>query len=64
MADVLREQGDLSYEEIARVLKCTRGAVEQRLHRAMTQLRRIWKERFEGELAGSGERRVGGVLTW
>ena len=54
VAVMLRDQGDLSYEEIAEVLECTRGAVEQRLHRAMTQLRRIWKERFEGELAGVG----------
>ena len=51
VAVVLREQADLSYEEIARVLQCTRGAVEQRLHRAMTQLRRIWRERFESDLA-------------
>ena len=42
VAVVLREQGRLSYDEIASVLKCSRGAVEQRLHRAMTHLREIW----------------------
>ncbi len=64
IAVVLREQGDLSYEEIARVLKCTRGAVEQRLHRAMTQLRQIWKERFEGEFADRGGVERAGALPW
>ena len=44
-AVLLREQGGLSYEEIAHVLGCTRGAVEQRLHRAMVSLREIWKDR-------------------
>ncbi|MBI4602550.1 MAG: RNA polymerase sigma factor [Planctomycetes bacterium] len=44
VAVVLREKGGLSYEEIARVLGCTRGAVEQRLHRAMVLLRGVWKE--------------------
>lgn len=64
VAVVLREQGDLSYDEIAQVLNCTRGAVEQRLHRAMTQLRQIWKERFEGDLnGGKGAERVG-ALPW
>ena len=64
VAVVLREQGDLSYEEIARVLKCTRGAVEQRLHRAMTQLRQIWKEKFEGEFADTGGVARAGALPW
>ena len=41
---VLREQGGLSYEEIANVLGCSRGAVEQRLHRAMVLLRTLWKD--------------------
>ena len=39
---VLREWQGLGYEEIGRVLGCSRGAVEQRLHRAMVELRRIW----------------------
>ena len=39
----LREQAGLTYDEMARVLNCTRGAVEQRLHRAMVALRQIWK---------------------
>ena len=41
---VLREVGGLSYNEIAQVLRCSRGAVEQRLHRAVTLLRKVWKE--------------------
>lgn len=41
---VLREAGGLSYEEIAEVLGCTRGAVEQRIHRAMVRLRELWKD--------------------
>ncbi len=64
IAVVLREQGDLSYDEIARVLKCTRGAVEQRLHRAMTQLRQIWKERFECEFADVGGVERARALPW
>jgi RNA polymerase sigma-70 factor (ECF subfamily) len=39
---LLREWEGLKYEEIARVLGCSRGAVEQRLHRAMVELRRVW----------------------
>ncbi len=46
-AVVLREAGGLSYDEIAEVLGCTRGAVEQRLHRALLLLREIWKEKLE-----------------
>ena len=54
---VLRELGELSYDEIAQVLNCSRGAVEQRLHRAMTQLRRIWRPLGPYEqLRGSAER--------
>jgi RNA polymerase sigma-70 factor (ECF subfamily) len=41
---VLREVGGLSYDEVARVLGCSRGAVEQRLHRALALLREVWKE--------------------
>ena len=44
VAVVLREQGGLSYAEIADILGCSRGAVEQRLHRAMVLLRSIWKD--------------------
>jgi RNA polymerase sigma-70 factor (ECF subfamily) len=40
---LLREWEGLGYDEIGRVLKCSRGAVEQRLHRAMVELRRIWQ---------------------
>lgn len=42
---LLREEVGLGYDEIARVLGCSRGAVEQRLHRAMEALREIWKGR-------------------
>jgi RNA polymerase sigma-70 factor, ECF subfamily len=50
---LLREWEGLRYEEIARVLRCSRGAVEQRLHRAMVELRRVWipavrEEWFDG----------------
>ncbi len=45
---ILREVNDLSYDEIADVLGCTRGAVEQRLHRAMTRLRCVWRDEREG----------------
>lgn len=44
VAVVLRDQMGLNYEEMASVLGCSRGAVEQRLHRAMVALREIWKE--------------------
>jgi RNA polymerase sigma-70 factor (ECF subfamily) len=44
VAVTLREQLGLTYEEIAKVLGCSRGAVEQRLHRAMVALRQIWKK--------------------
>lgn len=44
-AVILREVGGWSYEEIARILKCTRGTVEQRLHRGMNLLREIWQGR-------------------
>lgn len=44
VAVALREQGGLSYAEMAEVLGCSRGAVEQRLHRAMVLLRSIWKD--------------------
>jgi RNA polymerase sigma-70 factor (ECF subfamily) len=43
VAVVLREQAGLTYDEMAKVLGCTLGAVEQRLHRALVQLREIWK---------------------
>ncbi len=46
-AVVLREEGGLSYDEISGVLGCSRGAVEQRLHRAMVMLREIWKEKHD-----------------
>jgi RNA polymerase sigma-70 factor (ECF subfamily) len=46
-AVVLREEGGLSYDEIADALHCSRGAVEQRLHRAMVLLREIWKEKHD-----------------
>jgi RNA polymerase sigma-70 factor (ECF subfamily) len=39
---LLREWEGLGYEEIGRVLGLSRGAVEQRLHRAMVELRRVW----------------------
>lgn len=45
---ILREAGGLSYDEIASVIGCTRGAVEQRLHRAMVLLRSIWKDKDGG----------------
>ena len=41
---VLRDQLGLNYTEISAILRCSRGAVEQRLHRAMVALREIWKE--------------------
>lgn len=44
---LLREAGGLSYDEIAQVLECSRGAVEQRLHRAMKLLREVWKDLSE-----------------
>ncbi len=43
---LLREREGLSYKEIARVLECTAGAVEQRLHRAFVRLREVWKDRM------------------
>jgi RNA polymerase sigma-70 factor (ECF subfamily) len=46
-AVILKELEGLSYAEIAAVLGCTTGAVEQKLHRAFTMLREIWKGRLE-----------------
>ncbi len=51
---LLKEKEGLTYREIAKVLGCSPGAVEQRLHRAFTLLREIWKDRkkdlgLEGE---------------
>jgi RNA polymerase sigma-70 factor (ECF subfamily) len=46
---LLREWEGLRYDEIARVLGCTRGAVEQRLHRALVELRRVWIPAFREE---------------
>lgn len=43
-AVALREHAGLGYEEIAQVLGCSRGAVEQRIHRAMRILREVWKK--------------------
>jgi RNA polymerase sigma-70 factor (ECF subfamily) len=43
IAVVLREQMGLNYQEMSRVLGCSRGAVEQRIHRAMVTLREIWR---------------------
>jgi len=40
---LLREWEGLRYREIGRVLHLSQGAVEQRLHRAMVELRRVWK---------------------
>jgi len=40
---LLREWEGLKYDEIARVLRCSQGAVEQRLHRALVELRRVWR---------------------
>ncbi len=40
---LLREWEGLKYSEISQVLGCSRGAVEQRLHRALVELRRVWR---------------------
>jgi len=40
---LLREWEGLGYEDISRVLGISRGAVEQRIHRALVELRRVWK---------------------
>jgi RNA polymerase sigma-70 factor, ECF subfamily len=40
---LLREWEGLTYEEISVIIGCSRGAVEQRLHRAMVELRRTWR---------------------
>jgi len=42
---ILKEREGLTYREISEVLACTRGAVEQRLHRAFCMLRDVWKDR-------------------
>ena len=46
---LLREWEGLRYEEIARVLRCSQGAVEQRLHRALVELRRVWRPAMRQE---------------
>ena len=42
---LLKECEGLTYREIAEVIGCSVGAVEQRLHRAFCALREIWKDR-------------------
>lgn len=49
VAVLLHEAAGLNYVEIASVLDCTRGAVEQRLHRAMVQLRLVWQDDLSAE---------------
>lgn len=49
----LKETEGLTYRELAGVLGCSEGAVEQRLHRAFRRLREIWKDRA-GELGIEG----------
>ncbi|MEM7233324.1 MAG: sigma-70 family RNA polymerase sigma factor, partial [Planctomycetota bacterium] len=44
---LLREHEGLSYKEIAAVVGCSTGAVEQRLHRAFVRLREIWKDHLD-----------------
>jgi RNA polymerase sigma-70 factor (ECF subfamily) len=46
---VLRELAGMSYDEVRQVLRCSRGAVEQRIHRAMKLLRELWKDRLKHE---------------
>lgn len=45
-AVLLKEQEGLTYREIAEVLGCTQGVVEQRLYRAFVALREIWGGRL------------------
>jgi len=42
---ILREREGMSYREIAEVLECTPGAIEQRLYRAFCTLREVWQPR-------------------
>ncbi|WP_077921753.1 RNA polymerase sigma factor [Spirosoma sp. 209] len=39
---VLSRYQELKYEEIARILSCTEGAVKVRVHRAMNELKKIY----------------------
>jgi len=48
---VLRELQQMSYDEMAQVLKIPRGTVESRLHRARQEMKR----RFAGYLEGRGD---------
>ena len=62
VAVLLRETAGLSYQEMASVLGCTRGAVEQRLHRAMVQLREVWHDQHDegvGRIAATAQDRKG-----
>ncbi len=43
-AVILKRYQDLSYEEIAEVMSCTVSAVEARLHRAKSNLKKIFKK--------------------
>lgn len=47
---ILHELHDLSYEEIAAVLKLPAGTVASRLSRARQRFRRLWKQQFGEEL--------------
>lgn len=42
MAIVMREYQDLSYEEIASVLKCSLGAVKSKIHRARQNIKEMF----------------------
>jgi len=52
---ILREQHDMSYQEIARVLNCSEGKVKIDIHRARMRLREEWNAIHESNAARKEE---------
>jgi len=65
---ILSRFQELKYEEIARLLGCEVGAVKVRVHRALQQLREIFRQVERGTSAAKPTDRTGGAFpsprTW
>ena len=55
---VLRELEDMSYEEIARVMKCSKGTVMSRLHYGRKKLQEMLKEYLKPNRNPNGDHKI------